>query len=177
MIPAQITSIKQNLNKAYGLFKPKLAAIERFKTNLLSLVVQQSPEESEEQLTAYLANILQGTFLEYANEETQNSSPVCYATISGLREGFEDPFLTDVTTPFNPDNKTLPASALPSGKTILPPYLKEALHLTKLSVSTILRAKTTESPAETTILENRINELVYQLYELTPEEIKLVEAS
>ena len=42
-------------------------------------------------------------------------------------------------------------------------------------VEEILAAKRADARADTTQAERRIDELVYQLYELTPEEIAIVE--
>jgi type II restriction/modification system DNA methylase subunit YeeA len=42
-------------------------------------------------------------------------------------------------------------------------------------VNQILTAKKSDSKADTTALETEIDQLVYQLYELTAEEIKIIE--
>ncbi|MDB9537297.1 hypothetical protein PN451_15925 [Dolichospermum planctonicum CS-1226] len=42
-------------------------------------------------------------------------------------------------------------------------------------VNQILTAKKLDPKADTTTLETEIDQLVYQLYELTPEEIKIIE--
>jgi len=42
-------------------------------------------------------------------------------------------------------------------------------------VKQILNLKQTDNSADTTDLENEINKLVYKLYELTDEEIKIIE--
>ena len=53
---------------------------------------------------------------------------------------------------------------------------KNRLKLTKL-VDQILNAKKLDPNADTTALEAEIDQIVYQLYELTPEEIKIIESS
>ena len=53
--------------------------------------------------------------------------------------------------------------------------LKENLEEIKDLVSRILRAKRNNSSADTSALESEIDRLVYQLYGLTEEEIKIVE--
>jgi hypothetical protein len=44
-------------------------------------------------------------------------------------------------------------------------------------VDQILTKKTQDNSADTTDLENQIDQLVYQLYDLTEEEIKIVEGN
>jgi type II restriction/modification system DNA methylase subunit YeeA len=50
----------------------------------------------------------------------------------------------------------------------------EELSLEKM-VDKILTAKKLDPNADTTALEREIDQMVYQLYELTPEEIKIIE--
>ncbi|WP_228020096.1 hypothetical protein [Sphaerospermopsis sp. LEGE 08334] len=57
--------------------------------------------------------------------------------------------------------------------------IKEPTEIEELSlenlVDQILNAKKLDPNADTTALEREIDQMVYQLYELTPEEIKIIE--
>ena len=57
----------------------------------------------------------------------------------------------------------------------IPKIAKEEQKIFILLVSQILTAKKVDPNANTTILEQEIDRLVYQLYELTEAEIKIVE--
>ncbi|MCB0740574.1 MAG: hypothetical protein KDB92_05905, partial [Chitinophagaceae bacterium] len=54
--------LKQALNKAYRLIKPKRLEMEAFKTNLISLLGQIDEKESEENVKIHLMNFLRDTF-------------------------------------------------------------------------------------------------------------------
>ncbi|HMR82039.1 MAG TPA: TaqI-like C-terminal specificity domain-containing protein [Niabella sp.] len=54
---------------------------------------------------------------------------------------------------------------------------KEAIEKNSNLVEEILRKKTQDPTADTTDLENQIDQLVYQLYDLTEEEIKIIESA
>lgn len=54
--------LKQALNKAYRLIKPKRFEMEAFKTNLISLLGQIDEKESEENVKIHLMNFLRDTF-------------------------------------------------------------------------------------------------------------------
>ncbi len=62
MIPAPLYTIKQSLNKAYRLIKPKRARIEAFKGNLMHLLSQIDEKESEENAKIHLMDFLKNTF-------------------------------------------------------------------------------------------------------------------
>jgi adenine-specific DNA-methyltransferase len=62
MIPAFPFSIKQSLNKAYRLIKPKRASMEAFKTYLVRLLGQIDEKESEENAKIHLMDFLKNTF-------------------------------------------------------------------------------------------------------------------
>lgn len=169
MIPAPLYPFKQSLNKAFRLLKPKRASIEAFKGNLVHLLLQIRQDGNEAELKAYVREVLLDTFYEpeHQNPET-NSSPVCYADAPELREEFNDAILPDskansLVSTFRIKNMT--ASA----------HLREALQITKSCVWQILTAKKDDPQPDRTALEKQIEELVYQLYELTPEEIAIVE--
>ena len=55
-------SLKQALNKAYRLIKPKRLEIEAFKTNLITLLGQIDEKESEENVKFHLMQFLRDTF-------------------------------------------------------------------------------------------------------------------
>ncbi len=61
------------------------------------------------------------------------------------------------------------------GQIPMPRANQEQAKLITLMVDQILNAKKIDSNADTTTLETEIDRLVYQLYELTEEEIKIVE--
>lgn len=54
--------LKQALNKAYRLIKPKRLEMEAFKTNLISLLGQIDEKESEENVKIHLMNFLWDSF-------------------------------------------------------------------------------------------------------------------
>ncbi len=56
----------------------------------------------------------------------------------------------------------------------VPEYKPEYINITAI-VDKILNAKKSDPKADTTALETEIDQLVYQLYELTAEEIKIIE--
>ncbi|RDC65530.1 DUF7149 domain-containing protein [Adhaeribacter pallidiroseus] len=177
MIPAPLYTIKQSLNKAFRLLKPKRASIEAFKLNLVHLLLQIIQDESEAELKAYVSCILSGIFPEPEYQKPENnSSPVCYAHAPELREEFIDPILPNTKAPIylqvNPPASTSGIKSLTANA-----HLKQVLQITKTCVWQILSTKQLNLEADTTALEKQINELVYQLYELTPEEIALVEGS
>ena len=62
MISAPLYTIKQSLNKAYRLIKPKRARIEAFKGNLIHLLQQIDERESEENAKIHLMDFLKNTF-------------------------------------------------------------------------------------------------------------------
>ncbi len=62
MIPASPLSIKQSLNKAYRLIKPKRAGMEAFKANLIHLLQGIDEKESEENVKIQLMDLLKNTF-------------------------------------------------------------------------------------------------------------------
>jgi hypothetical protein len=61
MTPKEI-SLKQALNKAYRLIKPKRPEMEAFKKNLITLLSQIDEKESEENVKIHLMNFLRDTF-------------------------------------------------------------------------------------------------------------------
>jgi hypothetical protein len=170
MNPDQLFAIRQSLNKAYRLVKPRRAAVEAFKNHLLALLQQAAGQESAGNMKIYLEDILRDT---YYDPPHRNNSPVCYADVPGLREGFEEPSLPEV--PARPDL----ALASPPGTPLtarcgVHADLKAALQATQYSVNLILADKQAYPPADTA-LEKKIKQLVYQLYELSPEEIGWLE--
>jgi len=62
MIPAPPQTIKQSLNKAYRLIKPKRAHMEAFKGNLIHLLHGIDEKESEENVKIQLMDFLKNTF-------------------------------------------------------------------------------------------------------------------
>ncbi|WP_192821426.1 TaqI-like C-terminal specificity domain-containing protein [Rufibacter sp. LB8] len=62
MISATPSSIKQRLNKAYRLIKPKRAAMEVFKGNLVQLLNRIDDKETEENVKGHLMDFLKNTF-------------------------------------------------------------------------------------------------------------------
>lgn len=62
MIPAQPHTIKQSLNKAYRLIKPKRAGMEAFKSSLIHLLQGIDEKESEENVKIHLMDFLKNTF-------------------------------------------------------------------------------------------------------------------
>ena len=61
MTPKEIR-LKQALNKAYRLIKPKRPEMEVFKKNLITLLDQIDEKESEENVKIHLMNFLRDTF-------------------------------------------------------------------------------------------------------------------
>src|SRR5688572_15995582 len=137
MKPASPLSIKQNLNNACLLVKPKQAAIETFIANLLKLIFQQNEVESQEKVNIYLETIFKNTFFDADHQEPEYSSPVCFATGSGLREGFEEPTVYELNNPTIEINELVPNPV--TNQMNLNPELKEAINLIKLSVKEILK--------------------------------------
>jgi hypothetical protein len=174
MIPGQIFFIRQSLNKACRLAKPKPAAMAAFRGSLLTLLNQAEEKKSGEDAENYLLDILKGTcFAPGYGEPGNNSSPVCFANSTGLREGFGDPFLPELPTP--PDFEINSPPGNPStSRLLVNADLREALHAIQSGVRQILAGKQA-SPQVNTMLEKQIKELVYQLYELTPAEIVQLE--
>ena len=62
MIPAPPQTIKQSLNKAYRLIKPKRAHMEAFKARLIYLLTGIDEKESEENVKVQLMDFLKYTF-------------------------------------------------------------------------------------------------------------------
>ncbi len=55
-------SLKQVINKAYRLIKPKRLEMEAFKRNLMSLLGQIDEKESEKNVKIHLTNFMRDTF-------------------------------------------------------------------------------------------------------------------
>ena len=175
MKPASPLFIKQNLNNACLLVKPKQAAMETFKSNLIKLLTQQNEVESQEKVNIYLKTIFRNTFFDADHQEPEYSSPVCFATESGLREGFEEPSVYKIIT-LSLENHALKPKPV-ANQMNLNPALKEAINLIKLSVKEILKYPPNKPLSDTTAQEKQVSTLVYQLYELTPDENALAEES
>jgi hypothetical protein len=159
MEPAQLIAIRQSLDKACRLVKPRRAALEAFTGNLITFLAKTQGQQSLAQAKAWLRDILPGTcFVPDYQEPEGYSSPVCYAQVPGLREGFED---AGVPEP-------------PANRIARNPDLREALHAALDSVRQILSAAAGSPPANAA-LEKQLTALVYQLYELSPEEIAAFE--
>jgi hypothetical protein len=159
---AQLIAIRQNLDKACRLVKPRRAALEAFTGNLITFLAKTQGQQSLAQVKAWLRDILPGTcFAPDYQEHEGYSSPVCYAQVPGMREGFEDAGVPEPPAP-------------PANRIARNPDLREALQATLYSVSQILSAAPGSPPANVA-LEKQLTALVYQLYELSPEEIAAFE--
>lgn len=155
MQPAQSESIRQSLDKACRLVKPRRAALEAFTEGLAKLLVMPGNYESQEQAQALLLAVLPAScFADEDGQAPESSSPVCYAQVPGLREGFADTGL-----PEPPANRI-------TGDT----GLREALLAVQHGLCLMLSAAPASPPAGTAP-DSQIARLVYQLYELSPAEI------
>jgi hypothetical protein len=176
MIPGQLFTIRQSLNKACRLVKPRRAALEAFNDSLLTWLYPADGIASAEETKRYLLEILQDTCFAPGYEEPQdNSSPVCFAHIPGLRADFADPCSPDLPAPAGLATNSLPGTS-PTNRLTRNTDLREALQATQFSVRLILCGKRGPSPTAAT-REEQIKELVYLLYELSPEEIVHLEGS
>jgi hypothetical protein len=155
MDPAHLIAIRESLRKACGFVKPQPAALEAFASNLIKLLNTQG-QQSEAQAQTYLLAILPAACFAPDEEESPgNSSPVCYAHVSGLREGFQEAGI-----PEPPANRITANTGL-----------REALHAALYSVRQVLSAAPGSPPANNTIIEKQLTAFVYQLFGLSPEEI------
>lgn len=152
MEPALLVAVRESLHKACGLVKPPRAALETFAGNLIKLLSRQ---QSETLAKTYLSAMLPDTcFAPHQEEAPGNSSPVCYAQVPGLREGFEEAGIPEP----------------PANRITANPGLREALHAVLYSVSQMLGAALAKPPTDAA-LEKQTAVLVCQLYELSPEEM------
>lgn len=156
----EIEFIRHQLQTACRLLQPDSAAREAFRTGLESLLLQTGRIINEAEARNYLAGILGPTCVAYGGEAPpQNSSPVCYAQVQGLRPGFEESDIVEhreSTGPATTDR--LPPDRLP-GRV----GFKEMWPAIQNSVRQILRGCDPKSPAYPA-LEKQIEELVSVLY-------------
>jgi hypothetical protein len=159
MQPAQLEAIRQSLDKVCRLVKPRRAALESFTSKLGKLLAKAQGQQNEAEVKAYLPALLPGICDAPDDQEPQGySSPVCYAQVPGLREGFADDGL-----PAPPANRI-------TGNTGLRENLQAALDNIRQ-----LLAPIPGGPSAGAALERQAAALVYQLCELSPEEIAAFE--
>ena len=170
MLPLDVQTIKQNLNKACRLVRPTWSARELFFQQLVNLLGKTSGNISDVNSRVYLENILKGTcYSSDFKEAGTYNSPVCYANTEGLREEFKDSDQSEMLTSINPVEEKKPDTPMDNhlpGK----PGLREALQLTKNSIWEILINHQRNPPIDSLLLEKEINKLISQLYELSPED-------
>lgn len=170
MLPEDIQIVIQNLNKAWLMVKPSHEAKNLFFNQLLDLLVKTG-NYSYESGRGFLEKIFINNSLltNYAEVETLNS-PVCYAKANGLRAEFNDTDLPDTNTVFERESKI--KSGVPVGN-YLPekPGLLKALQLTKKCIFQIIFNQPVNLQIDTLLLEEDINHLISELYQLNLEEI------
>lgn len=160
---AQIGLIRHRLQTACRLLEPGSAAREAFRTGLVSLLLQTGRMKTQEEARNYLAGILGPTCLAYGGEAPrQNSSPVCYAHVPGLRPEFEEPVISEqLDSPAPAKNARFPGGRLQEHAT-----LQEELLATQNSVRQILTGGQSTYTGDA-VLDNQIADLVNQLFGMT----------
>jgi hypothetical protein len=160
MIPDQHVLIRKNLADACHLVPPGAAAINAFRSQLLSMLQGMAGMASAARAEAYLGIILQDTrFAPGTAAYPANSSPVCYANDPDLREGFRAP-----QGPDNMDPQVRPAALAAKAD------LKAALQATISAVLLIINALYPSQQVDAAV-EKQAAGLAGQLYGLSPEEM------
>lgn len=91
MDPAHLPAIRQSLEKAFRLARPRQQALQAFLGSLATLLVEARQQPDRQQAKTFLLTLLPANRPAAEEELVPPSSPVCYAQVPGLREGFEAP--------------------------------------------------------------------------------------
>ncbi|QMU28053.1 hypothetical protein [Adhaeribacter radiodurans] len=166
MFSACPPTLKSDIYKAEAFLRPNRVAKEAFLENIKYLLASLNLEENSERKEIELLDLLHNLFLPSTDrEDSENSSPICYAHTSGLRNDFLDPFTVPQNNP--------PKNGSGNNRLQDNPELASAIQNIKRAI--VLTVKATNPKSSATRIEKHVAHLVYQLYDLTPAEIKIME--
>ncbi|KXK36578.1 MAG: hypothetical protein J5I52_10995 [Saprospiraceae bacterium] len=151
---------RKALNKAFLKVKPNRTDIERFKSHLITLLDRINDTESEEFHKNLISDFLKDTYYKqnhFINTKGRNDLVIHNGQNANSTVGV-------ILEAKKPTNK---AEMLTQEKV----NVKAFQELVKTVMST------RKANEDTTDLENQIDQLVYQLYELTDDEIKIIEGN
>ncbi|QNF34441.1 hypothetical protein HUW51_17550 [Adhaeribacter swui] len=161
-----LLALKQDLNRIIGRVILKRPVLDLFLDGITQLIKEINPEASEEKIQLHLQTWVAGTaFVMDHHEPESYSSPICYASASGLREGFD----TDESSELNQnllESLTTYDSALKPEDSVGNP--NEAVQITRLWVAEVVRTWQEKQPLTFNDVTKQIELLVYQLYGLKP---------